>query len=134
MRRLNGATGRADAGAVKEIGLFALILCGLAALAVAQALPGLVLVEHGQVVMLAAAAVGIPLQIAYFTSLGTVLTAAGVRPAGWYWRPFAHHHLLPPRGRWLVLPLFYMGALAFVVILLAIGVLCLGLVDMLLEV
>jgi hypothetical protein len=118
---------------VKEIGLFVLILCGLAALAVAQALPGLVLVQHGHVVMLAAAAVGIPLQIAYFTSLGTVLSAAGTRPSGWYWRPFAHHHLLPASRRWLVLPFFYAGALAFVVILLAIGVLCLGLADMLLE-
>ena len=118
---------------MKEIGLFALILCGLAALAVAQALPGLVLVEHGQLVMLGAAAAGIPLQIAYFSSLGLVLSAAGTRPCGWYWRPFAHHHLLPPGRRWLVLPLFYAGALAFVVIVLAIAVLCLGLADMLLE-
>jgi len=118
---------------VKEIGLFVLILCGLAALAVAQAVPGLVLVEHGHVAMLGAAAVGIPLQIAYFTSLGAVLTAAGTRPSGWYWRPFAHHHLLPPGRRWLVLPLFYAGALCFVVIVLAISVLCLGLADMLLE-
>jgi hypothetical protein len=110
-----------------------LILCGLAALAVAQALPGLVLVEHGQLVMLAAAAVGIPLQVVYFSSLGVALTAAGTRPRGWYWRPFAHHHLLPAGRRWLVLPFFYAGALAFVVILLAMVVLCLGLAHMLFE-
>ena len=49
------------------------------------------------------------------------------------WRPFAHHHLLSTRQRWLVLPVFWAAALAFVAILLAISTVLLGLADMALE-
>ena len=80
-----------------------------------------------------AAAIGIPLQALYFGALGLALTWSGVRPEGWYWRPFAHHHLLSPAQRWLVLPLFWAGAIAFLVILLGIATTVLGLADMILE-
>jgi hypothetical protein len=118
---------------VKEIGLVLLTLLALAALAAAGSLAGLTLVEDGQFVMLTAAAVGIPLQMIYFAALGSALTWSKVRPPGWYWRPFAHHHLLSPTQRWLVLPVFYAAALAFLVILLGIATTVLGLADMLLE-
>jgi hypothetical protein len=118
---------------VQEIVLFTLLLGGLLALGLVSALPGVVLVQDGQAVMLAAAALGLPLQALYYALLGGSLTWSGVRPRGWYWRPFAHHHLLSPGQRWLVLPVFWAGALAFVVILLAIVTVVLGLADMALE-
>jgi hypothetical protein len=118
---------------VQEILLFALLLGALLALGLVSAVPGIVLIQDGQYVMLAAAAVGLPLQALYYALLGAALSWSGVRPRGWYWRPFAHHHLLSPRQRWLVLPVFWIGALAFLVILLAIATVLLGLVDMALE-
>jgi hypothetical protein len=118
---------------VQEIGLFVLLLVGLLALGLASALPGVVLVQDGQYVMLAAAALGLPLQALYYALLAACLTWSGVRPHGWYWRPFAHHHLLTPAQRRLVLPVFWAGAVAFVVIVLAIATVLLGLVDMALE-
>ena len=118
---------------MQEIGLFALLVGALLALGAAASLPGLVLVREGQAVMLAAAAVGIPLQVLYYALLGATLSWSRVRPAGWYWRPFAHHHLLGPGQRRLVLPVFWAAAAAFVVILLGIASVVLGLVDMALE-
>lgn len=117
---------------MKEFGLFLLILLGLLGLGVAQALPAIALIEEGQYLMLAAGAIGIPLQVVYFTLLGIALTATQSRPAGWYWRPFAHHHLLTPGQRWLVLPVFYLGAISFLVINLGIVVTLLGLIDLVL--
>lgn len=118
---------------MQEILLFVLLLGGLLALGLASAVPGVVLVQDGQYVMLAAAAVGLPLEALYYALLAATLTWSGVRPRGWYWRPFAHHHLLSPPQRRLVLPVFWAGALAFVVILLGIATVLLGLVDMALE-
>ncbi|MDJ0789689.1 MAG: hypothetical protein QNK05_23075 [Myxococcota bacterium] len=117
---------------MQELGLFLLILIGLLGIGIAQALPALVLIEEGQALMLAAGAIGIPLQILYYTLLGVALTATQSRPAGWYWRPFAHHHLLTEVQRWVVLPVFYTGALSFLAILFGIGVTLLGLADLVL--
>ena len=117
---------------MQELGLFLLILIGLLGIGVAQALPALVLIEEGQGLMLAAGAIGIPLQVVYYTLLGVALTATQSRPVGWYWRPFAHHHLLTPTQRWVMLPIFYTGALSFLAILFGISVTLLGLADLVL--
>jgi hypothetical protein len=79
------------------------------------------LIELGQTVMLGCAAVGIPLELLYFALLARTIKRHPDCPRGWYWRPFAHHHLLTPRARLLVLPVFYLGALAFLGIVLGIG-------------
>lgn len=112
---------------MQEIAIFVLLLVGLVALGLARAVPALVLVEDGRDLMLAAAAVGIPLQVVYFGLLGACLAWSQRRPAGWFWRPFEHHHLLTPAQRWLVLPVFYAGAIAFVAIVLGISSVVLGL-------
>jgi hypothetical protein len=78
------------------------------------------LLELGQQVMLGSAALGIPLELAYYVLLGLVMARHPERQPGWYWRPFMHHHLLDTRARWLVLPPFYLGALSFLGIVLGI--------------
>lgn len=86
------------------------------------------LVMLGQQVMLTSAALGIPLELVYYALLAVALTRAGARPEGWYWRPFAHHHLLGARARWLILPIFYLGALAFLGIVVGIALVLLAFV------
>src|SRR5213595_1558418 len=71
------------------------------------------LLSFGRGVMLASAAAGIPLELIYFFLLWVALGRAGTRPKGWYLRSFVHHPLLSARARRVVLPPFYLGALAF---------------------
>lgn len=88
--------------------------------------PGDVLVVTGQSMMLASAAIGVPLELAYFGLLAWALHANGGAPKGWYWRSFAHHHLLTQTQRRIVLPPFYAGALAFLGIAFGIAIVVLG--------
>src|ERR1041384_7301661 len=74
----------------------------------------------GKTLMLDSAALGIPLEAAYFAVLGASLSWSGAKPRGWFWRPFQHHHLLSRGQRLLVLPLFGAGSLAFLGIVLGI--------------
>jgi hypothetical protein len=104
-----------------------LVLVALGALTATQLFPWYQLVENGNSLMLAAAAIGIPVEGVYFGLLHLALGKVG-RPEGWYWRTFAHHHLLETRQRWLVLPWFYVGALAFLGMTLGIGLVILGFV------
>lgn len=82
----------------------------------------------GNAVMLGGAAFGLPLELYYFGALGIALARRSVLPKGWYWRSFDHHHLLVGAERWIVLPAFYAGALAFVVCMFGIVVTVIGLV------
>lgn len=86
------------------------------------------LVVLGQRVMLGSAAVGIPLELLYYSLLAFALSRKGARPAGWYWRPFVHHVALDARARRLILPIFYLGALAFAGIVLGIALVMLAFV------
>lgn len=101
------------------------IVCGYAAIGL---VPGDVLVVTGQSLMLTSAAIGLPLELLYFGLLAWALHVSGGAPKGWYWRSFAHHHRLSPAQRWLVLPPFYIGALAFVGIAFGIAIVLLGFV------
>ncbi|MDB4975892.1 MAG: hypothetical protein JWN48_4233 [Myxococcaceae bacterium] len=85
------------------------------------------LIEAGQVFMLRSAALGIPLELLYFALLALAIGRRADCPKGWYWRSFMHHHLLSRSQRWWVLPWFYLGALAFLGIVLGIGLVMLGL-------
>lgn len=109
------------------IGLL-LVVCGYAAIGL---VPGDVLVVTGQGVMLSSAAIGLPLELLYFALLGWALRANDATPKGWYWRSFAHHHLLTKPQRLVVLPPFYAGALAFVGIALGIAIVLLGFISVL---
>ena len=109
------------------IGLLALI----GAWAAIGLVPGDALVMAGERVMLSAAALGVPLELVYFALLAWALHTNGTAPTGWYWRSFAHHHLLSERQRLLVLPPFYAGALAFLGIGLGILIVVLGFVSVL---
>lgn len=104
-----------------------LLLVG--AYAVIGLVPGDVLVMAGQYVMLGSAAVGVPLELAYFALLAWALSSNRDAPKGWYWRSFAHHHLLTREQRFIVLPPFYIGALAFLGIALGIAIVLLGFVS-----
>lgn len=104
-----------------------LLLVG--AYAVVGLVPGDVLVMVGQYLMLGSAALGVPLELVYFALLAWALRANGDAPRGWYWRSFAHHHLLTREQRFLVLPPFYAGALAFVGIALGIAIVLLGFIS-----
>src|SRR5688572_18527582 len=93
-----------------------LVLAIVGAITATVLVPWGELIELGQALMLGAGAIGIPLEIIYFTLLGIALGRGGNRPKGWYWASFLHHELLSDRARKLVLPWFYAGALAFVAI------------------
>jgi hypothetical protein len=96
-----------------------LLVVGLGVVTATALVPAEDLLSAGQALMLGAGALGIPLELAYF---GTLAVALGRdAPTGWYWRSFAHHHLLSPLQRRWVLPWFYAGALAFLGIALGIG-------------
>lgn len=99
------------------------------AVTAAGSLPALEIVQAGESVMLGCAVVGVPLQGVYFATLGLALHAGPAEvPAGWYWRPFAHHHLLTVPWRRLVIPCFAAGALAFVGIVLGVATVVLGMI------
>ena len=106
------------------IGLM-VVVCAYAAIGL---VPGDVLVLTGQSVMLTSAAIGLPLELVYFALLAWALHVNGATPKGWYWRSFAHHHLLTKAQRLIVLPPFYAGALAFLGIAFGIAVVVLGFV------
>jgi hypothetical protein len=90
-----------------------LLLIAIAIFTASTAFPWDQVMVTGYDLMIASAAVGIPCELVYFALLGIALGRSGLRPRGWYWRSFAHHHLLSPRARLLVLPWFYLGALSF---------------------
>ncbi|MCA9610077.1 MAG: hypothetical protein KC619_30985 [Myxococcales bacterium] len=118
---------------MRETAIAFAILVALGGFAWLLTLPAEVVMLGGQAVMLTSGGVGIPLEVIYFALLGGVLFRRSVLPRGWYWRTFEHHHLLAPRERWLVLPFFYAGALAFVVCTLGIVVTAAGLAATLLS-
>lgn len=102
------------------------IVLAVCALAVARIVPADQLVMFGQQLMLGAAAFGVPLEGLYFSLLAIALHADSDAPSGWYWRSLDHHHRLRPSQRWWVLPPFYLGALAFLGIVLGIAISILG--------
>lgn len=103
-----------------------LLLLALAAVTAARMFAWGELIETGNALMLRASALGIPLELVYFTVLGLILRQHPEYPRGWYWRSFEHHHLLTRRQRACVLPFFYLGAVAFAGIALGIGLVLLG--------
>jgi len=90
--------------------------------------PWTALLSAGNALMLGSAALGVPLEVIYYALLAAVLTWAGHRPAGWYWRPFEHHHLLSRKQKLMVLPWFFAGALSFLSIVFGIAITVLGMV------
>ncbi len=98
-----------------------LLILALGAVTATVLVPWQGLLETGQVVMVASAAIGIPLEIIYYAALGFLLGRGRTRPAGWHWRSFAYHKELSPRARLIVLPFFFAGALAFLFAALGIG-------------
>jgi hypothetical protein len=113
---------------VNEVMWAVLLLLALAGFSVSAMFPWEQVMIVGRDVMLGSGAVGIPLELIYFTLLGIALGRPGPRPAGWYWRSFMHHRLLSPRARRFVMPWFYAGALCFVGIGLGILIVLLGFV------
>ena len=113
---------------VREAAFAVAITLLLLLMALVLTLPPDTVMLGGRDVMLAAGLTGIPIEVVYFAALGVALARRSVLPAGWYWRSFDHHHLLLGRERWIVLPWFYAGAVAFVICMLGIVVAGTGLV------
>lgn len=107
-----------------------LLACAYAAV---SAVPGDQLLFTGLDVMLSSAAVGIPLEAAYFAVLAWALHSNRRTVRGWYWRPFEHHDGLSPAQRICVLPPFYVGGLAFLGIVLGIMICVLGFIALILH-
>jgi hypothetical protein len=84
------------------------------------------LVIAGQYVMFRAAAFGVPLELLYFALLAWALHANANAPKGWYWRSYEAHPRLRRWQRCWVLPPFYLGALAFLGIVLGIVISIIG--------
>ena len=89
------------------------VLVILGAVTATALLPWQDLLLTGQAIMLWSGAIGIPLELIYFSLLAWALGRGRARPAGWYWRSFEHHHLLTRWQKRLVLPWFFAGALSF---------------------
>jgi len=104
------------------------LLLGLGAIGAAQAVPWSTLLELGYTLMLEAARIGVPAELIYFAALGLCLHLNGAAARGWYWRSFEHHDRLTPAQRIWVLPIFYLGALAFLAIVLGIGLVLLAVI------
>ncbi|HTU59992.1 MAG TPA: hypothetical protein VMF89_16180 [Polyangiales bacterium] len=96
------------------------------AYAIVSAMAGDELVLVGLDVMLSSAAVGVPLEVIYFFLLALALHANRRAVKGWYWRSFEHHGSLSHAQRLYILPPFYVGALAFLGIVLGIVICVLG--------
>ncbi len=111
---------------VRELLLIGGILVALAVVTLVASYPPEPVMLLGREVMLVMLAVGVPIEIVYFASLGWM--ARDRLPSGWYWRSFDHHHLLRARERWWIMPWFYVGALAMLIGTVGIGVTLLGLV------
>lgn len=104
-----------------ELAWAGLLVVALGAVTATVLVPWAQLLEAGQSLMLSAAALGIPLEIIYFTLLWFLLGRGGQRPKGWQWRSFEHHHLLSRGEKAVVLPFFIAGALSFLGMTLGIG-------------
>ena len=104
------------------------MLAVIAALGAVKVVAWSTLLGVGYDLMLDSASVGIPTEIVYYVALPLALMYSGQLPAGWYWRPFEHHHRLSTVQKALVLPWFFTGALAFLGIVLGIGVTVLGMI------
>ena len=117
---------------MRETALALGIALSLLAVATLLTLPSETVMVEGTRVMLGAAAVGVPLEVVYFTALAIALGRRAALPKGWYWRSFDHHHRLRGAERRIVLPIFYAGALAFLICILAIVTTLVGLVATLL--
>lgn len=102
------------------------MLLAVGAYAAIVAVPAIQLVIVGQYIMLRSAALGVPLEVLYFSLLAWALRARGDAPRRWYMRSFEHHFRLRPWQRWWILPPFYAGALAFLGISLGIVISMLG--------
>jgi Kef-type K+ transport system membrane component KefB len=98
-----------------ELGWTLLVVLVLGAASATVLVPWLALLNAGQSLMLFSAALGIPLELMYYALLGYLLGRGRTRPKGWQWRSFDHHRALSKNERRMVMPLFYAGALAFIV-------------------
>ena len=107
------------------------VLLAIGAYAAVRSLPADQLVIAGQFVMLRSAALGVPLEIVYFSLLAWALHANADAPRGWYLRSFEHHFRLRPWQRLWILPPFYAGAVAFLGIVIGIVISLLGFVTLL---
>ncbi len=113
---------------MQELAWASLVLVALGAVTATVLLPWEQLLGAGQSLMLTSAAVGIPLEIVYYAALGILLGYGRERPKGWQWRSFDYHKELSARGKLLVLPFFFAGALAFLLSGLGIGIVVLAFV------
>lgn len=71
------------------------------------------LLRYGLAVSVVCALVGLPLEAVYFASMIVFARRDGDWPGGWIWRSFEHHERLSTKQRWLALPFFFFGAVAF---------------------
>ena len=92
-----------------------LVVVVLAAVTATTLVPWEQLLRLSQSLMLGSAAIGVPLEIIYYAALGYLLGRGRERPKGWQWRSFVYHKELTTTGKWIVLPFFFVGALAFMV-------------------
>lgn len=111
-----------------EIVWVAAVMLLLGAVGAVQLVPFMQLLSGGNALMLNSAALGIPLEVVYFVSLGVALSRNGTLPPGWFWRPFQHHHLLTRGQKLWIYPWYASGALAFLAVVLGIAVTVLGMI------
>lgn len=100
--------------------LVGLGLLGGTALLVAS-LPPLSLLYGAAGLSLFGCLLGFPFGAAYHLVLRRELLRLGPLPAGWIWHPTRHHAQLDDASRARIRPLFSLGALGFLLIMLGAG-------------
>ena len=104
---------------MRELSLVIFAVVGLALLGYGlQFLAQPAVYEAAWVLMSLLGVLAVFAELVYFAALFVALRANGNVPDRWYARSFAHHKLLTPLQRRLVLPPFFLGALCLVLSLL----------------
>lgn len=107
-----------------ELAAVVAFLVAIAGTGALFAFPWETLASAGGLLLATGAALGVPTGVLYHVLLARALSARGLLPEGWYWRPIELHPLLeegPERRR--VLLWCGLGALGFVVMVLGLVVL-----------
>ena len=104
---------------MRELTTVALLFLALVGLAYAIAFVGQPEVFQDAWLLMTGIGLGaVVAELVYFAGLYASLRRNGTIPDRWYARSFEHHHLMTRGQQLLVLPFFYLGALALVVALL----------------
>lgn len=102
-----------------ELALVVAVVLLLVCVSLLSTIGWFTLVRMSLAISVASAMVGIPLEAVYFGMMIFIARREGNWQRGWIWRSFEHHARLSRAQRWVILPFFFLGAMAFAIASLA---------------